>query len=421
MTAVPYAATRAAPSRRLSFLDLVALTAPLFLAFEVTVVGRLFAAEVLLGAMIPFLLARRNALASLPAAFVVLALVWLYGQVVTDLVRDTPPVDYLRGWFKIVFTLTNFVAIWLVIDGKARRVLLFATGACVGLVLTYYVNPNLYAAGDPWKFGLGFPVTLGLVLAACTPTVRAIPFLPAGLVAAAAVANLERGFRSLAGVCVLVAAYLLVDQLVRRRAQLAERLSPVRVAALCVAGIAITAVFVDAYGELAQRGALGAKAQSRLAYQPRTDAAGIILSGRPEIFVSTQAIADAPIIGHGSWAKNQDYVRQYIGTLTSLGRPLGTIRQATLIPTHSHLFGAWVEAGILGALFWIWVLFIALRVLTTQYGRGEPLAPLVVFVTVVLTWDTLFSPFGAERRLLIPFYIATMLWALRRQPAPVPV
>lgn len=32
-----------------------------------------------------------------------------------------------------------------------------------------------------------------------------------------------------------------------------------------------------------------------------------------------------------------------------------------LIPSHSHLFGAWVDHGILGGIFWSYMLYIMIK------------------------------------------------------------
>ena len=78
------------------------------------------------------------------------------------------------------------------------------------------------------------------------------------------------------------------------------------------------------------------------------------------------------------------------------------------------MFGAWVEAGVLGAAFWLWVLWLAGRALLNGRFGSTHLAPLVTFAGLMLLWDVLFSPFGAERRFITPFYIALLMSVLRR-------
>jgi len=86
---------------------------------------------------------------------------------------------------------------------------------------------------------------------------------------------------------------------------------------------------------------------------------GLIVGGRSEILVSAQAIMDSPILGHGSWAKNEEYAAMLNYLRESMGYVAQGKHESGLIPTHSHIFGAWVEAGILGAVFWLWILTVA--------------------------------------------------------------
>ncbi len=91
---------------------------------------------------------------------------------------------------------------------------------------------------------------------------------------------------------------------------------------------------------------------------------GVLFGGRPETLVAIQAIRDSPIIGHGSFAVDQRYLElkqdiQYEYGYTDIDTP-EDIENPT-IPTHSHLTMAWVESGIFGGLFWMYILVLAIR------------------------------------------------------------
>jgi O-antigen ligase len=73
------------------------------------------------------------------------------------------------------------------------------------------------------------------------------------------------------------------------------------------------------------------------------------------------------------------------------------------------VMGAWVEAGIMGAVFWIGVLSFPVRVLKQLYTTRDRLTPLVAFAVFLMTWDILFSPFAAWARVMVPFYIVLMV------------
>ena len=75
------------------------------------------------------------------------------------------------------------------------------------------------------------------------------------------------------------------------------------------------------------------------------------------------------------------------------------------IPTHSHLTQAWVESGILGGIFWIYVLVLVGRMFVQTVLQRPALMPVYASLAVGFTWDVLFSPMGSTDRLVAAFVI----------------
>ena len=381
---------------------------PTFIWLEVVVVGRIFVPELLLLALLPFLLAKRGRMLAepLPRTFLLLAVLWLMAQILTDVIRESDFHDYSRGWAKITLTTLNFCTLYLLLYGSRRRLVLFALGLAVGGYLSFLLNPSLFAEEYPWKFALG-PSTafVAVLMALWIPFLRPLPIFVVG------VYSMMVGARALAGVLLLTALYVLVQQIVGRRAELRADVLLVWPSLFLVAGIAASAMVVELYGYMAVRGYMDQGAQWVYERQ-HSGALGVLLGGRSEILASARAVLDSPLIGHGSWAKNPEYVA-YILDLRHFGYDVHYLSRvdAELIPSHSHLMGAWVEAGILGAAFWGWVLLLVFRVLSNQYMIREPIGPLIAFVGFLLVWDIFFSPFGAERRYIVPFYLVLMMFA----------
>ena len=141
---------------------------------------------------------------------------------------------------------------------------------------------------------------------------------------------------------------------------------------------------------------------------------GLLLGGRGEILVSGQASLDSPLLGHGSWARDPIYAAILAEKRAELGyKELdgGAGPRDDLIPSHSYIFGAWVEAGIAGAVFWLFVLGFTIRTLLKVSG-SEPLLALFAFVGFTQLWDILFSPLGVLTRSTCPYFLAAMV-ALR--------
>src|SRR5438552_19079499 len=108
------------PSRRQlegAFADFLVFAIPAVQFMQIQVVGKLFATDVLVLAALPFVLfARRRQLAAhLPRKVIVLGVLWLVAQIITDLARQTAFDDYARGWAKIAFFLATFGVLYVLV------------------------------------------------------------------------------------------------------------------------------------------------------------------------------------------------------------------------------------------------------------------------------------------------------------------
>lgn len=393
-------------------LALVAFLAPTFLWMEIVVVGRIFVSELVLIGLLPLLLVRGHALAGpLPRTFLILAALWLAAQMLTDLIRETEFRDYARGWAKIAFTILNFCAIYLLVHGNRRRLVLFAFGIVAGGYLTYLLNPSDLAQDHPWKFGLGFSTTLLVILVSQWRPILRVPFLPALPIFLIGAYSATVGSRSLAGVTLLTAFFVLAQQVVGERRTRPVRGSPARVLPFLVVAVVLAGAVLELHSAAVLHGYVGERA-TQIHERQAEGEFGVLLGGRSEIFASGRAVMDSPVIGHGSWARNPDYAVRILDA-RNYGYDLHVTSnlESDLIPTHSHLMGAWVEAGIVGAFFWLWVALLGIRAVSGLCLTREPLGPLIAFAGFTMLWDIAFSPFGAERRLITSFYVVLMMFA----------
>ncbi len=386
---------------------------PLLVGVEIQSWGTLFLSELCLLALLPVALLRhgRRLLRRDVALLLALGLVYLTCQMVTDVVRASAPADYLRGWSRILVLFSNFLALVLLIRGRPGRIAAFAAGSVVGHSLALVIQAPLAEIG--WKFGFAGPVTTAvLLLCALPPVLRsAHSLLTPALLAALGLLSLYLDFRSWALALFMSGAFLLAPALQRRAGFRLRPLSPGRAA--LVVGLLGLAAFgtLKLYSEAARQDWLGPAAEAKYEAQAALGDLGILLGGRSEGLVSIQAIQDAPFLGHGSWAQGRHYAELEQMLLYQLGFVDRIADPKTdLIPTHSHLLGAWVEAGLGGALFWLGVLVMIANALRRLYAADDPLRPFAIFLLILFVWDILFSPFGAFRRLSNAFILVVMLY-----------
>jgi hypothetical protein len=387
--------------------DVAAFLIGLAAFIEFQVGGKLFATDVLLLVVFLYLAAKRGSrlLSGRPRRVLIFALLWLVGQIVTDIFRQSSAQDFLRGWANISLLTINFAALYLLLRTD-RRIVLYATGFALSRIVKYFLNPDPGVGDDPWKWGLAFPVTMFLVLISTAAYRRRELFVTQAALVVATVLNLHYNFRSMALFTFATLCCLLLAK--REKA----RKSPLQVAAMVLGLAACGWGFQMLYEYEAASGALGQEAFEKYELQS-AGRLGIILGGRSESLASIRAILDSPILGHGSWARDPYYVDVLESARVENGYKPRVVKD-DLIPAHSHVLGAWVDAGVLGAVFWCAVLWLTLRGMKDLLFYALPLRVLSLFCGFSFLWDIPFSPFAAERRFVTPVYMLLMILAISR-------
>jgi hypothetical protein len=380
---------------------------------RVKVVGILNGSDVLVMIAFLYLTFSSKLKISSPHAkrFLKLCSLWFVSQCITDVVRRTAFEDMARGLSNIGITLAAFMVIFTLLYQDGRRLLIYGWGIVIGTLLTYFINPDPFALDDPWKFGFSLPVTLALVLLASSARGRG-EWAPM-LVIATGLMNIVLGARSMGAFCIISAIYAAMRKILLRRAAVGKKFSA---GAMFFSGAMLISMIICIgwlYQQAASTGMLGNDAREKYEAQA-SGRYGLLLGGRTEMLGYLPAIYDSPILGHGSWAKDPKYFILQHETLAILGYKNADAMsiesiQAGLIPTHSYLFGAWVDAGILGAVVWIWAFGFSARTLFRLKPSITIPSLLVSFCGFQLLWSILFSPFGAEVRVIASYYLVVLM------------
>jgi len=155
-----------------------------------------------------------------------------------------------------------------------------------------------------------------------------------------------------------------------------------------------------------------------LKYESQSNSEFGLLSGRGEFIASLLAISDSFWFGHGSYAKDKNGYGYTAALISGDDRILegkaNYIIGETNIPTHSHLWFAWVNHGFLAAIFWLYLIFfICFKYLLKHLFNDTISLSFNVYAILFLTWTVLFSPFS--QKTLVGFLIIYFILIVKKK------
>lgn len=393
---------------RLTQRTLILFLLPILTVPTVSVVGELMFSDIAVAILAPLMFFSRVTNFNQPYMKKIFWLIgiWLVGVVISDAVNGSSLGDFLRGMASVVFFGLHLFVFFVLVDGKRERCISAIFGSAVAVLMQWVTaDEGLYSEAltdTPWKMGGGFAVSIlflllmnyfylgsrksGLLLILLSPV------------------HLFLNARSLF-LTTVVAGFLSLFKF----SLSSKKDKRIFFMALGFFVLILVPMSLSIYGHLTSSGFFGEEAKEKHLAQTANGEINILIAGRSEILISSQAISDSPILGHGSWAQSIPYYYAYLGLLDAMGRSINwdyiDSKDTFLIPAHSLLLQAWVFHGLFGAFFWFYVFFIALRALGLNLTGERMLSPIEVIIIVALIWDIFFSPFGQARRCIEAIYI----------------
>lgn len=325
----------------------------------------------------------------------------LISQIFVDMVSGNVLISMLKGFSLILFTITNLYGISILTNFRTIEVRVALLGYSLGGLASFILQPSTYARSEIWKFGIGYPLTLTVLVIISLPALGRYRFLPLVSLAPLSAISLSLGARSLALFTLLPLFFL-------RYIRVARDVNYFRIfRVVLIISIGIL-VFYSAYSKLAENGSLGVKAQSK--YLAQTSSGGnIVINSRSELIFAARGIADSPILGHGSYAEmGPELQLKILNFVEKSGlyydiAPLNKL-YGNRIPVHSMVLQWWLWFGALGVLFPLRLSFLYFKSLKSQNRE-----PVFYYLALSGLWNLFFSPYGETYRILIPLTIVVLL------------
>ena len=397
------------------WLKVACLLAPISLAIDLGAPSKIFAVEVVLPALALFVFLTRKSFPISQDFRVIMCIgaAYLFAQMLSDVINNTSEEQYIRGWARITLFLINFISIYIIIGNSRSCLLFFAIGVAIGRF--WAASEGFDAETLPWKIGLAKPIAL-IVLVCCillaAPPKTKTPLI-AAVVFALGLFDITMDFRSHGLVLIGTAVLLLLPSCLPLNSNPHRPTLSRAYVAVSLGGLVASLIAYQFYDYAAQSGWLSERAVQKFETQVERADTSVLIAGRSEILVYFEAIYDGLFLGHGSWPRNAHYADKLASERYELG--LSGSRSSSSddsIPIHSHIFGSWIEAGLIGGAFWLVVVALIVRSLLRSSVGSSHLRPLYVYGALLLLWDIFFSPFSGFRRFETAFLMVIVLRSL---------
>lgn len=393
--------------KKLDKTDKLVLFLGIMVTFKIRIIGMFSIAELILMAMFVFQNNSYYKSNQYVKKLWGLAILWMVGTIISNAYNHIEQLDFIKGVFFLVVLVIIIPPIYKLLYLKPERIVLFFLGYGFG----YLFNKSA-AMDDSGSGSLGEQIyffysvmmaVAGVAYFLYLKGYHRIAILMRYGIAVVGLFNMARN-PFLTGTIAFLLLWLMRDRGQNTALSMVNFKRKIPRYFL----IAMFAVFAadSIYEPLAANGTLGYEAQQKY-YQQKMSGGNALEGGRAETFMGIQLIKENPIWGYGSYAKDEGdrFHMRYANEHNT--EYIWTGDYDRYLPGHSHIVGAWVQNGILGGLFWLYVLFMCWKVFSSGCIMCEPrLLCLLMFQSCAFLWDLCFSPFGD--RTFTMFFVVTL-------------
>lgn len=344
---------------------------------------------------------------------IVLAMLWALSAAVTDIYRETQFSIALKGLASPLSVAMMVPCFHALLRDDIRRVKWAIIGFCATVFLsTYFIQQGVSVevgnmlglsakeAAEEYKLSLLFQVMSVALLLPALGYLR-MPIVSTVVTLAVAIFALVEGGRAN-----FLATGISTGMMLFAARGEAHVRHIARIVPLMLFTVIVFALLAKVgYQYAAVNGYMGETEEQK--YEKQSSSKIGLLSGRPEFLAVALAIRDSPILGHGSWAIDfEDYNGQAAELLGDETLPAS--RGLGYINAHSHIMCAYIWHGVLGAIFWLYVLAVMWHFFRHDMGVVPELYGWAAVVLPSMLWAILFSPFS-ERVMKVCIIVVFLL------------
>lgn len=331
---------------------------------------------------------------------------WILGVIISDIYNGTDLENFAKGFFNVFIMLLSIPVIYNLIIDKPHRILLFWFYYSLSSAIFYFLEvmpKSIAGTNDVWFIYYFLPLAMFLSGLLYYKGYRLLSMVFISFYSIISLWFNSRNIFLTMGISVTVLLFMgNVNEL--NKYELSRKMKS-RFLLLLVSLLFSFVVIKKTYEFLAYNGILGDYAYNKYITQKNSDQG--LASGRIDFIQAILAISEKPFSGHGSYSTDKIgsfYLKSYM-----LNYDTDDYVATDVLPSHSYILGAWVFSGILGALFWLYVIYTIFVFLYKYIAYDPKMIALTLFFSTNMLWNIMFSPFSDRIGFLFYIIIITIL------------
>ena len=332
------------------------------------------------------------------------AFLWLVGVIISDFWNDTSLEDALKGTFNVVFLIALIPFVYWALYDKPQRLMYYYAGFALSALYNFYSQKASdldFLGFQVWRVYGFYPLAVFVASYLYYKDRHLLSYICIIGFGVWGLFNMSRNVflnQTLAVVLLLYTNRFNSENIYDRISSYRQNI--IQLFIMLIIGFGL----IDfTYETLAENGTLGESVHQK--YIMQKYAKNGLASGRGDALLSIYAISKNPIIGYGSYAKDKtNFINKHI--IATGG--IHTRKNNDFIPCHSYILGTWVHTGLLGALFFFFILQYLWHIVKSGLLLYDSeVVGLYMYLLMVALWDILFSPF--DNRINLLFFIISLM------------
>lgn len=349
---------------------------------------------------------------------IALGLLWGVGVIISDVYNDTDSVDALKGLFNVLLLISIVPGVYWAVKDSPKSILVFWFGAGLSAIINFafFAEIENVEDEDVWMV---YALYVLVIAIAGYLYYKGYLYYSCIISEAFSVWSLFHFSRNIF-LCVTIANIIILYIEKLQANSVIDMISTFRnKILLLIVSIFIGGVLVDTIYEYgAQSGYMGERVYDKYMMQKQSNMG--LASGRMDFIIAADLIKESPIVGYGSYAKDKTGLLYKYYSMDEYVDMMFRAERESQLPAHSYVLGAWLNSGVLGLFFFIYVLYYMTRSIlrgTIMYERR--FIALQILLTMYYFWDILFSPFQNRTNFLmyiIPIIILNTEYKIKVKP-----